>query len=123
MSDGVYLVFSDPPASVSQEEYRSWYLEHVAENIETDGFDTGQRYALDHIADRPGASSAQVGEAGGFTHLAIYETTGDIETLRSALDTRLAAGDIVLPDWFPEIRFSSWHCTPLGAKQIPGGHD
>lgn len=123
MSEGVYLVFSDPPPGVSQEDYRAWYEEHVAENIEAAGFVSGRRFGLHHAADRPGASDAQPGDAGGFSHLAVYETNAPLDDLRVALEARIASGAVVLPEWFSEIRFSSWYCTPLGDRQVPGGHD
>jgi hypothetical protein len=103
MSD-LYLVFSQPPASVSDAEYQRWYHDHLRENLETDGFDAGQRFALEHTV---------AGSDEALSHLAVYETRGSIDELRAALDARRRAGEIVLPSWFRDIRFSSWHATEL----------
>jgi hypothetical protein len=103
MSD-LYLVFSQPPASVSPSTYQSWYHDHLRENLEVEGFDAGQRFALEHTV-------AGTGER--FSHLAVYETHGAIDELRGALGRRRDAGEIVLPPWFGDIRFSSWHATEL----------
>jgi hypothetical protein len=114
MSEGLYLVFSRPPASVSAADYDRWYADHLRENIEVPGFRAGRRYELEHTV------------AGGdpdadFSRLAVYETTAGIGELRAALDRRREAGEIVLPDWFGEIGFSSWHCRPLEERvEAPG---
>jgi len=102
MADDLYLVFSEPPASVPREEYDRWYAEHLRENLQTPGFHAGRRFALDHTVRQDGADQ--------FSHLALYETSGSIAELRAALDRRRESGEIVLPEWFGQIRFSSWHC-------------
>jgi hypothetical protein len=101
MSD-LYLVFSQPPNDVSDAEYQRWYAEHLRENLETPGFDAGSRYALSHTV---------TGTEETFSHLAAYETHGDIAQLRGNLSARRELGEIVLPDWFSRIKFSSWHCS------------
>jgi hypothetical protein len=108
MSD-LYLVFSQPPPSVSASEYQRWYHDHLRENLETEGFDAGQRFALQHTV---------AGTDEALSHLAVYETRGSIDELRAALDTRRRAGEIVLPDWFGDIRFSSWHATELEERVV-----
>ncbi len=109
MSDDLYLVFSQPPAGVSAADYQRWYDAHLRENLETPGFDAGRRYEIEHtVAD---------GES-GLSHLAVYETTGSIGELRAALDKRREVGDIVLPEWFGQIRFSSWHARPLDGRVV-----
>lgn len=101
MSD-LYLVFSQPPSDVSDTEYQRWYAEHLRENLQTPGFDAGSRYALTHTV---------AGTEESFSHLAAYETHGDIAQLRANLSARRELGEIVLPDWFSRIKFSSWHCS------------
>lgn len=114
MSEGLYLVFSEPPASVAPADYDRWYADHLRENIEVPGFRAGRRFAVEHTvagAD-PGAR---------FDHLAVYETEAGIAELRTALDRRREEGEIVLPDWFGEIGFSSWYCRPLEERvEAPG---
>jgi hypothetical protein len=108
MSD-LYLVFSEPPAELAPAEYQRWYAEHLRENLETPGFDAGQRFSLQHTVAGSGES---------FSHLAAYECHGDIADLRAALGRRREAGEIVLPDWISRIRFSSWHCSALEDRVV-----
>lgn len=114
MSEGLYLVFSQPPAGLPAGEYERWYAEHLRENLEVEGFRGGRRFALEHTvaAGEPGA---------GFSHLAQYECSAEIAELRTALDRRRESGEIVLPPWFGEIRFSSWYCRPL-EERVEGPH-
>ena len=111
MSD-LYLVFSQPPDDVPPAEYQRWYSEHLRENLQTPGFDAGTRYALSHTV---------AGTEEQFSHLAAYECHGDIAQLRANLDARRENREIILPDWFSRIRFSSWHCSVVdGRVQAPG---
>lgn len=114
MSEGLYLVFSKPPAEVSAGEYDRWYAEHLRENLEVPGFRAGRRYELEHTV-----SDAEPGSE--LSHLAVYECDAGIGELRSALDRRRENGEIVLPGWFGEIGFSSWYCRPLEGR-VPGPH-
>lgn len=106
MSEGLYLVFSRPPAAVAAAEYDRWYAEHLRENIEVPGFRAGRRFGLEHTV---GGADPEA----GFSHLAVYECDAPIAELRSALDRRREKGEIVLPEWFGQIGFSSWYCRPL----------
>ena len=108
MSD-LYLVFSEPPADLPDTVYQRWYAEHLRENLETPGFDAGQRFAPSHTV---------AGTNERFSHLAAYECHGDIADLRRNLAARRNSGAIVLPDWFDQIRFSSWHCTALEERVV-----
>jgi hypothetical protein len=99
----VYLVFSRPPAGVSAEEYDRWYRKHVRENVETPGFVSGTRFAVQPVR----------GAAPAHTHLALYEYRGDIMDLRAQLQRRIEAGGIVLPEWFPQIEFATFDCKSI----------
>jgi len=117
VSEGLYLVFSQPPADLPPGEYERWYAQHLRENLQVDGFRGGRRFALDHTVN------AAESEA-GFSHLAQYECTAEIAQLRAALDRRRESGEIVLPPWFGDITFSSWYCRPLEERvgsPIPSG--
>ena len=103
MSD-LYLVFSQPPEEIPAEDYQRWYAQHIRDNLRTPGFDAATRYSLAHTV--PGSPES-------FSHLAAYECRGDIEQLRANLHERTREGDIPLPEWFPAIRFSSWHCRVI----------
>jgi hypothetical protein len=111
MANNVYLVFSEKPDHISVDDYRRWYADHAQENIESPGFVSAQRYTLQEIAN-----SEPVGEE---HHLALYEYEGDMSTWRTDLTRRIATGDVVLPEWFKQIKFKSWSCSPLGGLLTP----
>jgi hypothetical protein len=109
MPDNLYLVLSKPPEHVSPEEYDRWYHHHVRENILSPGFRSASRFSLDPARD----------ESVPFSHLALYEYEGEMSVWRTDLTKRIESGEIVLPEWFPEIRFSSWDCRPLEGPVQP----
>jgi len=106
----LYLVFSAPPEGVSAEEYDRWYHHHIRENLEAPGFVAGQRFKL----------TPSVGQEHPHQHLALYEFNGDIKRWQDNLNGRIKSGDIVLPDYFPRIRFGSWEATPIDERvEVP----
>jgi len=109
MAPNLYLVLSKPPESLPPEEYDRWYDLHVRENIVSPGFASARRYELEPSRDEPVA----------FSHLALYEYEGDMSTWRTDLTKRIETGDVVLPEWFPQIRFSSWAALPLSERIEP----
>jgi hypothetical protein len=128
MSSQLYLVFSNPPAGVSEEEYDRWYYQHVRENVEVPGFVAGQRFAATLVMSgsrtAPGrftsdSETVEVAPSLDFRHVAMYEFDGDIADLRRALFERIESGDTVLPDWFDEIRFMTWTFAPVDERVQP----
>jgi hypothetical protein len=109
MAPNLYLVLSKPPDGLPPEEYHRWYDLHVRENIVSPGFLGARRYALE-----PSQEERVV-----HRHLALYEYEGDMSTWRTDLTRRIDSGEIVLPEWFPEITFSSWAATPLSDRIEP----
>ncbi len=109
MPENLYLVFSKPPETVSAADYDRWYAEHVRENIRSPGFLSARRYALE-------PSQA---ERVAFSHLALYEYEGETSRWRADLTRRIETGEIVLPDWFGGIQFSSWSCRPIEGPVLP----
>jgi hypothetical protein len=109
MRENLYLVLSKPPEGLSPEEYDRWYDLHVRENIVSPGFLSAKRFAIEPSQD----------EAVRFSHLALYEYEGDMSTWRTDLTRRIETGDVVLPEWFPGIRFSSWAALPLSDRIEP----
>jgi hypothetical protein len=105
----LYLVFSAPPDGVSAEEYDRWYHHHIRENLEAPGFVAGQRFRL---------TAGGAGNEVPHRHLALYEFEGDISRWRTNLDSRIASGDIVLPEFFPRITFGSWEATPVDERVV-----
>jgi hypothetical protein len=109
MAPNLYLVLSKPPEELPADEYDRWYDLHVRENIVSPGFASARRYALEPSRD----------EAIQFSHLALYEYEGDMSIWRTDLTRRIEAGEVVLPEWFPQIRFSSWSALPLSDRIEP----
>lgn len=109
MSEGLYLVFSKPPARLSPAEYDRWYHDHIRENIAAPGFVAGRRFGLEHTVAGAEPDAA-------FSHLAVYETAAPLDDLRAGLNRRIDSGEVILPEWFGEIGFSSWYCKPLEGR-------
>ena len=65
MTRYVHLVYSDPPAGVSDDEYNAWYDEHVKEILAVDGWVAATRYRVE------GVVSADT--TGGYRYLSQYE--------------------------------------------------
>jgi hypothetical protein len=107
MPHTVHVVFSRRPESVPEDEYNAWYGRHIAEILALPGFAAATRYALVPALDEPA-------EPDNFTHAAIYEIEGNVADAMAALDAEVASGRMNLPDWFGQIRFSSWQAAPLG---------
>jgi hypothetical protein len=106
--ENLYLVFSKPPDGVSAAEYDRWYDLHVRENIVSPGFVSARRFEV-----------TPAREETPFTHLALYEYAGELSVWRTDLTRRIESGEIVLPDWFPQITFGSWSARPLTGRIEP----
>jgi hypothetical protein len=130
----VHLVFSDPPAGVTEDEFNEWYDAHVHEILAVEGWVAATRY---RIAAEVGAD-----ESGGYRFLSLYEL--DIPPERAVANLAAAgmgnadtyiemkgiemkgiektddAGDpLPLPDWFAGIRFASWNATATSERILP----
>jgi len=119
VSKHIHLVFSDPPAHVSEDEYNAWYDGHVREILAVDGWVAATRYRLDAVV---GGEST-----GGFRYLSLYELDvppdvavanlaaagmGNADTyIELKGDTNTASDPLPLPDWFAGIRFGSYNAT------------
>jgi hypothetical protein len=112
VATNLYLVFSKRPESISAVEYDRWYESHAQENIESPGFRSARRFELNQVN----------GPVQPFEHLAVYEFDGEMERWRTDLTRRLETGDVVLPEWFPQIRFGSWECQPRSGLLQPKSH-
>ena len=131
MAQYVHLVFSDPPAGVSDDEFNAWYDEHVQEILAVPGFESVRRYAISPVVGPDGS--------GGFRFLAVYQLSCEPAAAIAALESHglgsansyvelkdaeagqddSAAGTdpgppLPLPDWFAGVRFGSWNCTATG---------
>jgi hypothetical protein len=109
MADHLYLVFSNPPPVVGEEDYVAWYHDHLAENLTAQGFLNGWRFRVEPVVmDRAGPSES--------THLALYEVEGDLAALRAGLAAARESGVVHFPQWFDQIQFVSFDATALGAR-------
>ena len=127
MTKYIHLVFSDPPADVSEDEYNEWYDAHVQEILAVDGWVAATRYRLDAVVD--GEST------GGYRYLSLYELDVEPDVAVANLaaagmgnaDTYIdMKGDdpstddpLPLPDWFAGIRFASWSATGTSQRILP----
>jgi hypothetical protein len=122
MPDNVYAVFSKPPEGVSWGEYNAWYDLHARENVQTPYFTGVQRYQVEPIVVGSGVGSKRSSVDPGavrYQHLALFEFQGNIADVRAHLNSRVEAGEIVLPEWFMRVPFSTWSCSPLGDRILP----
>jgi hypothetical protein len=123
----IHLVFSDPPANVTEAEFNEWYDAHVQEILAVDGWVAATRYRLEAIVG--------AGETGGYRFLSLYELDvtpeqavanlaaagmGNADTYIDMKGEGDAAGDpLPLPDWFAGIRFGSWNATGTSERIVP----
>jgi hypothetical protein len=144
MSQHVHLVFSSPPAGVSDDAFNAWYDDHVQEILAVPGFESVRRYAISPVVG--------AGESGGFRFLAIYQLSCPPAEAVLALESHgLGSADsyvdlkgvdlkavelksvgseesesndgadtpLPLPAWFAGVRFASWNCTATGDTITP----
>jgi hypothetical protein len=111
MTDHVHLVFSLPPERVSDDEYNTFYEQHLTEILAGDGFTGARRYWLEPASGaRPDVEHH---------HLAVYRTDGPPAAVaRPTLAARIEAGEITLPEWFGEIDFLSYDGRPLEDEEL-----
>jgi hypothetical protein len=120
--DNLYAVFSKPPDGVSWDEYNQWYALHAVENVQSQGFNGVQRYAVNPVVIGSGvgpAGSSVDPLAVAYNHLAVFEFEGTIADVRADLARRVHSREIVLPSWFDRVSFASWNCVPLGERVVP----
>jgi hypothetical protein len=109
VSPAVFIVFGRRPQAATDEQYERWYETYVSRVLAVPGFVTAARYDLVPALDEPA-------EPDRFTSAAIYEIEGSAAEAMAAL---AASG---LPEWFAEVRLSSWLADPLGERIGRGGN-
>lgn len=80
------------------------------------GFAAAARYDLVPALDEPA-------DPDRFTSAAVYEIDGSAPDAMAALAAEAASGRMDLPEWFAEIRLSSWLADPLGERITRGGNE
>ncbi len=113
----VHVVFTIPPAGVSDDEFSSWYDPHVDEILEIPGFVAARRYWLAPTpSDRPRPAVE-------YRHAAVYLFDGPSQEPVAELGRRMGAGEMTLPDWFGGIRVATFDGRPLeDAELTPPDH-
>jgi hypothetical protein len=123
----VHLVFSDPPTSVADDDYNTWYDAHVQEILAIEGWESATRFTVEGVvgADR----------SVGYRYLSLYELScppaqavanleaanmGSADSYVEKKDTD--EGNLPLPDWFTEITFGSWNCIRVSDRITPFPH-
>jgi hypothetical protein len=106
MSENLHLVFSKPPAAISDETFNQWYDFHLGEILVVPGFVSARRYRLETI--KGGWTPS------GHRYLSAYELEGEPKEVMAELDKEVASGRMKLPEWFPQVTFASFNCYAHG---------
>jgi hypothetical protein len=112
----VHIVFSRRPQTITQEQYDRWYEAYISRVPGVPGFAAVGRYDLVPALDEPA-------EPDRFTSAAIYETERSAPEAMTALTAGLSADRVDMPEWFGEIRSSSWLADPLGPRVERGRNE
>ena len=111
MSSYIHLVFSEPPSTVSDDEYDTWYDAHVQDILSVEGWESATRYTIEGVVGTGGSKQ--------YRFLSLYE----LSCPPDVAVTNLAAANIdahgvrsPLPDWFPSIELASWNDTQVSER-------
>jgi hypothetical protein len=121
VSNYIHLVFSEPPTTVSDDDYNAWYDAHVQEILSVDGWESATRYAIQGVVGADGAKP--------FRFLSLYELScppdvavanlaaANMGNADSYVEKKDAdEGKLPLPEWFTAIDFGSWNCTQVSER-------
>ena len=121
MSSYIHLVFSEPPATVADDEYNTWYDAHVQEILAVDGWEAATRYTIEGVVGADGSKK--------FRFLSLYELScppdvavanlaaANMGNADSYVEKKDAdEGKLPLPDWFTAIEFASWNCAQVSER-------
>ena len=111
MPENLHLVFSRPPAHISDDEYNRWYDVHLGEILVVPGFAAARRYRLQTVKGEWTPSAHR--------YLSAYELEGEPAEAMAELERKQASGLMHLPDWFPLITFASFTCYSHGNPAEP----
>ena len=106
MATNLHLVFSKPPAAVTDAAYDAAYDIHLRDILEVPGFAAGRRFRLatTHGTDAPSA----------FPFLAVYIVDRDFAAAFGGLSAGRDARRMNVPEWFAQVEFASWNATQIG---------
>jgi hypothetical protein len=111
VSSYIHLVFSEPPSTVSDDEYNTWYDAHVLEILSVEGWESATRYSIEGVIGADGSKQ--------YRFLSLYELSCSPDVAVANLAAANGGSDEVgspLPDWFTAIELASWNCRQVGER-------
>jgi hypothetical protein len=106
---GALIVMARPPASIGDDEFRSWFKGHLPEILEIECFTGARLLEIQLFASAPGRDLP-------FRYMAVYDFVGTPESAMSTLAAFRAGGGMKLPGWFDEFEAGdylvSWTGVP-----------
>jgi hypothetical protein len=121
VSSYIHLVFSEPPTTVSDDDYNTWYDAYAQEILSVEGWESATRYAIEGVVGADGSKK--------FRYLSLYELScppdvavanlaaANVGNADSYVENKGAdEGKLPLPDWFAAIEFGSWNCTQVSER-------
>lgn len=110
--NNLFLVFSEGPASVPADDFEAFYARQAQTNIDVPGFVSAQRYVAQEVVDRVRTGTEQ--------HLALYEYEAgvDMSEWQAIHAERFGSGAWPLPEWFSQVRFTTWNCVPRNGRLL-----
>jgi len=125
MAKTLNLLFAQPPAGVSDQEFNEWYNAHIEEIVTIPGWVAAQRFRLE--ASEDGTVP--------FGYLTVYELTGTFEEGMKAMEDASLSNyeqyleykkthpDPPIPEWFTQIKFEWWPGVAVSERviQTPAG--
>jgi hypothetical protein len=107
VSVSYYLVLSNPPETVSDEEYNDWYDIHVRELVDLPGFVAAERFDAQFLLSR-------AVEPPTYRFATRYEIRGDFDAAIGSLREAVDEGKLVIPEWLVDITSGGWRLQPKG---------
>lgn len=92
--DDRHLFFAWSRHTGDDETFARWYdEEHIPQIMSAPGVLRAERFEVSEVKPLPGVDPVDQG------HLAIYETTGDLQGFREEVKRQLISGEMVIPDF------------------------
>lgn len=92
--DDRHMFFAFSRHTTDGATFARWYdEEHIPQIMSAPGMLRAQRFEVSDVKPLPGVVTPDLG------HLAIYETTGDLEGFRTEVKRQLMSGEMVLPEF------------------------
>jgi hypothetical protein len=115
MAKQYYLVWTQPPEGVSDQEFNDWYEVHVSEVLALRGFVSAERFVL---RMRRSTSESPAKYSFGIR----YEIEGDFEEAWRRLRQVADSGGMFSTSWSEDILSIGWQATLIGPKVV-AAHD